>query len=183
VNPPQTTKEDLELMHRITRHDRDAFAEFYDRYADVLYGLALRILDEPQEAGDVLHHVFVYVWKNSRLYTSRLGKPFSWVLSLTRNRAIDQLNARKRSYRFVHDMSPNVADPSNELAIAYAESRLIRSSVETLPLEQRQAIEMAFLGGMAPTLIAEQLRQPPATIRARIRRGLVMLRRELKELL
>ena len=174
-------------MHRIAGRDREAFAEFYDRYADILYGVALRILNEPQEAGDVLHHVFVYVWKNSRLYTSRLGKPFSWILSLTRNRAIDQLNSRKQPYRFVHDITPDLADASNEssgeLPIPYAETRLIKAAVETVPLEQRQAIEMAFLGGMTPAQIGDELRQPPATIRTRIRRGLVTLRRELKDLL
>jgi RNA polymerase sigma-70 factor (ECF subfamily) len=187
VNPPQTTKGDLELMLRISRRDREAFAELYDRYAEILYGVALRTLDETQEAGEVVHHVFVYVWKNSKLYTSELGKPLSWLLSLTRNRAIEQLKARKGSYRFLHDITPDAVNASNESsvdsALDYTESRLIRSSVETVPLEQRQAIELAFLGGMTQTQIAEQLRQPPATIRARIRRGLVKLRHELKEML
>lgn len=176
-------------MHRISRRDRQAFAELYDRYADVLYSMALRILNEPLEAGDVIHDVFVHVWNNSGLYTSELGKPFSWILSLTRSRAIDQLRARKRSYRFVHDITPEMVDESGPLehpqdhALSYEESRLIRSAVETLPLEQRQAIEMAFLGGMTQNQIAESLRQPPAAIRARIRRGLVKLRQEVKEML
>ena len=74
-------------------------------------------------------------------------------------------------------------DTSSDQPLSYAETRLIRSSVDLLPLEQRQAIEMAFLGGMTQNQIADSLRQPPAAIRARIRRGLVKLRQEVKEML
>jgi len=189
VNPPQRALEEVELLRRIARRDREAFTEFYDRFSNVIYAMALRILNDASEAADVIQEVFVQVWDKGATYNPDLGKPFSWVLTLARNRAIDRLRARNRHYNFVEEAAQEMSEMSvratagQHEAISQEEARLIRSAVETLPLEQRQAIEMAFLGGMTQAEISEALRQPIGTIKARIRRGMLKLRGELKGLL
>lgn len=177
VNPPHGNNEDVSLLMRIGKQDRLALAALYDRYSDVLYSTALRILDNQSQAAEVLQEVFLQVWAKARAYSPEAARPFSWVLTLTRNLAIDRLRARNRPYSFVEGRAyPAVHDPGPQPA----NSRLVRSAVETLPLEQRQAIEMGFLGGMTQHEISESLRQPLGTIKARVRRGMLTLRQELK---
>ena len=186
VNPAEPRAEDAELLQRIAARDRQAFSEFYDRYSTVLYSMSIRILIDTEEAADVLQEVFAQVWEKADAYNPDLGKPFSWILALTRNRSIDRLRARNRRYRFAEEMAQEI-DESHQVnmhnhAISHEEAGLIRSAVATLPVEQRQAIEMAFLGGLTHQEISQTLGQPLGTIKARIRRGMLQLREELKEL-
>src|SRR5438067_13324140 len=104
VNRLQASAEDVQWLQGIAAGDREAFSSLYDRYATVLHSLALRILHEPEEAAEVLQDVFVQVWEKAHSYNPDAGKPFSWLLALTRNRAIDRLRARKRHYRFVEEV-------------------------------------------------------------------------------
>src|SRR5678815_1887843 len=170
VSPAQTSVDDGQLMQRIATREREAFSQLYDRYATVLYSMALRILTDAEEAADVLQEAFLQVWEKSSSYNPALGKPFSWVLALTRNRAIDRLRARKRQYRFVENAAQEVTNHKNshQESISHDEAMHIRSAIATLPLEQRQAIEMAFFGGLTQQEISQALSQPLGTIKARI---------------
>lgn len=189
VNPRPSTMDDAELLQRIAQRDRQAFSQLYDRYSGVLYSTTLRILNNPEEASDVLQDVFFQIWEKAGSYDPKLGKPFNWALTLTRNRAIDRLRALKRRYSFIEEVTHEFAEGGNprsawnEEFMSSERASLIRAAVETLPLEQRQAIEMAFLGGMTQNEISETLKQPLGTIKARIRRGMLKLRDSLKELL
>src|SRR5262245_58422212 len=186
VNSVESISEDAQLLRRIAQKDRHAFSQFYDRYADVLYSMAMRVLRDPEEAADVLQEVFVQIWDKSHTYNFDFGKPFSWAVTLTRNKAIDRLRSRRRQFVFLDDFAQETADPKPQIftdpeAVDIAErARLVRSAMETLPLEQRQAIEMAFLGGMTQNEISAALAQPLGTIKARIRRGMLKLRDTLK---
>lgn len=186
-NPPTTTLEDVQLLQRIAQRDRAAFSQLYDRYSGILYGTALRILNSPEETSDVLQEVFVQIWEKAHVYDSRLGKPFSWLLTLTRHKAIDRLRTLRRRYNFIDEVTQEMAAQEsnfgNDEVFGHEKASIIRSAVETLPLDQRQAIEMAFLGGMTQNEISEALRQPLGTIKARIRRGMLKLRDCLKEVL
>lgn len=189
VNPRPSTIDDAELLQRIAQRDRQAFSQLYDRYCGVLYSTAIRILNNPEEASDVLQDVFVQIWEKAGSYDSKLGKPFNWALTLTRNKAIDRLRALKRRYSFIEEVIQEFAEGGNPRSMWNDEfmtserASLIRAAVETLPLEQRQAIEMAFLGGMTQNEISQTLKQPLGTVKARIRRGMLKLRDSLKELL
>lgn len=189
VNPRPSTMDDAQLLQRIAQQDRQAFGQLYDRYSGVLYSTTLRILNNPEEASDVLQDVFIQIWEKAGSYDPRLGKPFNWALTLTRNKAIDRLRALRRRYSFIEEVTQEVANDNNARAVwnddflSHEKAALIRSAVETLPLEQRQAIELAFLGGMTQNEISEMLKQPLGTIKARIRRGMLKLRDSLKELL
>jgi RNA polymerase sigma-70 factor, ECF subfamily len=189
VNRTLSTMDDAQLLQRIAQGDRQAFSQLYDRYSGVLYSTTIRILKDPEEASDVLQDVFLQIWEKAGSYDPKLGKPFNWALTLTRNKAIDRLRSLKRRYSFIEEVTQELADsghprsPWNEEFMSSERAALIRAAVETLPLEQRQAIEMAFLGGLTQNEIAQALQQPLGTVKARIRRGMLKLRASLTELL
>ena len=186
MNNPLTTTDDVQLLRRVSEHDRQAFSQLYDRYSGVLYSTVFRVLNNPDEASDVLQDVFLQIWDKAATYDPALGKPFSWALTMARNKAIDRLRALKRRYSFIEEVTHEMEEeahapiPRPDEVFTQEQAAVIRSAVATLPLEQRQAIEMAFLGGMTQNEIATSLNQPLGTIKARIRRGMLKLRDGLK---
>lgn len=179
------TDEDVELLRRVALKDKAAFAELYDRLSGVLYSTVMRILNDSRESEDVLQEVFLQIWDKAPTYDSRVGRPFNWALTLTRNRAIDRLRSLRRRYEFVAETTETAsvlpshgADTGREV-YQRERSLIVRKALDGLPLEQRQAIEMAFLGGMTQNEISEQLGQPLGTIKARIRRGMLKLKEAL----
>ncbi len=187
-NPGSTRDDDTQLLQRIAQGDRAAFSELYDRYSGVLYSTILRVLRDPDEASDVLQDVFVQIWDRASSFDPSLGKPFNWALTLTRHRAIDRLRALKRRYSFLEEVTQELEGSVRwgggpDDVFAQDQVTLVRAAVATLPLEQRQAIEMAFLGGLTQNEIAATLQQPLGTVKARIRRGMLRLRESLRGLL
>ena len=188
VNTPSTTNDDALLLQRVAQRDRQAFSQLYDRYSGVLYATVLRVLNSPEEANDVLQEVFVQIWDKAATYDPALGKPFNWALTMARNKAIDRLRSLKRRYQFIGEITVEMEEETQshsagpDEVFTQEQATLIRSAVSTLPLEQRQAIEMAFLGGMTQNEIADTLRQPLGTIKARIRRGMLKLRDTLRNI-
>ena len=183
----QSGVEDVELLRQIARQDRSAFGRFYDRYANVFFSLALRVLNDHTDAADVVQDVFVQIWNKAATYNPQLGKPFHWASTLTRNKAIDRLRSRRRQFEFIQDLSEDAPEPafqpSGEEVLSQETAAVIRKALECLPYEQRQAIEMAFLSGLTQDEISKHLQQPLGTIKARIRRGMLKLREALKGVL
>jgi RNA polymerase sigma-70 factor (ECF subfamily) len=186
VNTPPLLPDDVELLQRVAQRDRQAFAQIYDRYAGLLFSTIQRVLNNPDEAADVLQEVFVQLWDKAGVYDPALGKPFHWALAMARHKAIDRLRSLRRRYSFIEEVTQEMNELHRSTSVQPGEvfsqeqANLIRSAVAELPLEQRQAIEMAFLGGLTQNEIAETLRQPLGTIKARIRRGMLKLRESLR---
>ena len=183
---PASALDDERLIRRIARREREAFSQLYDRYAGVLYSTAMRVLNDAKEANDVLQAVFVQIWDNSPVYEPALGKPFNWALAMTRKKAIDRLHALQRRYAFFAEITGDKEDESEILTARNKVSTKdqagrVRDALATLPYEQRQAIELAYLGGMTADEIAETLGQPPGALKARIRRGMLKLRESLRQ--
>ena len=181
----ETSEVDAGLMRRIADGDRDAFAAFYDQYARALYSLALRILNDQKEAEDVLQEVFVQIWEKAGQFDEGLGKPFTWSMTMTRNRAIDRLRSKQRQHRLVEEFTQEtaVAQAASQATVAEIEpgqAEHLRAAVNALPDDQRKAIELAFFNGLTHFEIAETLREPLGTIKARIRRGMLRLRETLE---
>jgi len=137
VNEPLTTIDEAQLVQRIAQRDRQALSQLYDRYAGVLYGTAMRIVNDPDEASDILRAVFLQIWNQPGAYDPWLGRPFHWALTLTRNLAIDRLRLLKRRYRFLeeetgeqdHSASAWAAGPSEFIDQKKVAS--IRATVQT----------------------------------------------------
>lgn len=174
------------LLARVARQDAEALSVLYDRFAGLLNGLALRILQDPQEAEDVLQESFVQIWNKASQYDPALGKPLSWAVALTRNRSIDRLRSRQRRDR-VFQAPADTADEkactnptATELSSRAGDSAVVRAALHALPQDQRVAIELAFFSGLTQTEIADKLGEPLGTVKARIRRGMLKLRDTLE---
>jgi len=172
------------LLRRIAAQDRQALALFYDQTAAVLFSTAARILGDAHEAEEVVQDVFVQIWNKAATFDDALGSPFHWALGITRNRSIDRLRARQRRTRVLEALTedtthPVAPRPQNDFALSEEELAGVRSAVKSLPPDQRQAIEMAFFGGLTHSEIADSLHEPLGTVKARIRRGMLKLRDSL----
>lgn len=174
---------EIELLKKTGSRDRASFEQLYDRYAGVLFSTAYRVLNDQEAAEDVLQDVFIQIWDKAPTYDEGRGKPLTWAVTLTRNKAIDRLRSTQRRYR-LHDevereteIMEQTPDRSSADAVDAAEKgRIVRTAVLQLPKEQRQAIELAFFSGLTQAEIAEELNEPLGTVKARIRRGMMRLK-------
>lgn len=174
-----------ELIRRIGMGDREAFEEFYDRFNGLIYSTALRVLANETDAQDVAQDVLFMIWEKAPMYDPSRGKPLTWAITMTRNKAIDRLRAQSRRARLGEDYRRETCadeervaerEPLSDLE-ATEDGEILRSAVMKLSPEQREAIELAYFGGLTQQEIAERLRQPLGTVKARIRRGMIRLRR------
>jgi RNA polymerase sigma-70 factor, ECF subfamily len=182
-DPAKALETEIALLKRIGEGDRRSFEELYDRYSGVLFSTAYRVLNSQESAEDVLQDVFVQIWEKAPLYDPTRGKPITWAVTLTRYKAIDRLRASQRRGR-LQDEVQRESETSEQFdarssfdAVASAETgELVRAALETLSADQREAIELAFFSSLTQTEIAERLKEPLGTIKARIRRGMIKLR-------
>jgi RNA polymerase sigma-70 factor (ECF subfamily) len=171
----------------VGRGDKVAFGELYDRFSGPLFGAAMHILRDQEEAQDVVHDIFVTVWEKAATFEASRGSAFSWAVTLTRNRAIDRVRMRRRRAELLADSNPSdlgygdgtEAPTGEQNAAAGDDAQAVRAAVATLPVEQRRALELAFFGGLTQEEIARKLSEPLGTVKARIRRGLIKLRDSL----
>jgi RNA polymerase sigma-70 factor, ECF subfamily len=183
----RATSDELQaqLLARVAARDLQALSDFYDDTSTPLFSVALRILGDTSEAEEVIQDVFVQIWEKAPTFETVLGSAFHWALSITRHRAIDRLRSRQRRSRLTERLEETGSAEPAPVAIPDAtileteDAAAVRNALSTLPADQRQAIEMAFFGGLTHPEIAETLHEPLGTIKARIRRGLLKLREAL----
>jgi len=149
----------------------------------VLAATAFRVLNNAKDAEEVVQEAFVQIWEKASVYDSRRGKPLTWAMTLTRNKAIDRLRRVQRRNRLHDDIEQEAQiwdriaeNDSSQEAVAHETHAMVRSAVIQLSNAQRRAIELAFFGGLTQHQIAEQLAEPLGTVKARIRRGMMKLR-------
>jgi RNA polymerase sigma-70 factor (ECF subfamily) len=182
---------DREMIARIGRGDQSAFDALYDRLSGPLYSLALRLLGDAADAQEALQDVFLQIWSRARTYDPQQSSVFSWSILLTRSRVIDRLRARGRRLRVLVASTDVEEDPTEAADASTVESAAdtadkddevarVRSLLNNLPSEQREAIELAFFTDLTHHEIAARLGQPLGTVKARIRRGLLKLRERLR---
>jgi RNA polymerase sigma-70 factor (ECF subfamily) len=175
--------DDLKLLLGAARGDHGSLAELHKRYAGVLLATAFRVLNNARDAEEVVQEAFVQMWEKASAYDERRGKPLTWAMTLTRNKAIDRLRRVQRRNR-LHDEVQQQAQiwdriaerNSADDAVSHETQAIVRSAVIQLSDEQRRAIELAFFGGLTQHEIAERLAEPLGTVKARIRRGMMKLR-------
>jgi RNA polymerase sigma-70 factor (ECF subfamily) len=176
---------DARLLQRMARGDRAAFSDLYDRFSRPLYSAALRILGDARETEDIVHDVFLTIWEKSAAFSAERGTAFAWAVTLTRNRAIDRLRQRQRRGELLDasvpaDLGYHETAGTADALVFKEKAQLVRSALAALPAEQKEAVELAFFGGLTQEQIAENLQQPLGTVKARIRRGLLKLRDALR---
>ena len=176
---------DVELLHAIARGDEQALASLYDRYRVILFSLVLRILHSRDDAEDVLQELFLQVWKRASDFDEARGRPFTWLVTLARSRAIDRLRSLASRERAVTE-SARIIGPDEWVdavddAIRSEESAVVRRALAELPEEQRRALLLAYFEGLTQTEIAARLGAPLGTIKTRMRSGMIKLRELLHD--
>ena len=172
--------DDATLLQRVTQGDREAFMELYQRYANLVYSMALRVVRDQQMAEEVAQDVFLKIWQKGALYDPARGRFSSWLLSVTRFTAIDRLRYEKRRPT-VEDTNEEVAQPRELQRLSadhalWEQGQQLRMLIEALPPEQREVVELAYFGGLTHRELAEQLNLPLGTVKSRLRLGLNKLR-------
>jgi RNA polymerase sigma-70 factor (ECF subfamily) len=177
---PQT---DAELVQA---GDRKSLAELYDRYASLIYTLALKLLNDPRYAEDLTQEVFLSLWRRNN-YDPTRGSLSSYLTMLTRSRGIDRLRQRsthrKTRDRWFRDLpSPPLPTPFDCASLA-ERRECVRRALKGLSTNQRRVLEMAYYEGRSQTEIAERLNVPLGTVKSWARRGLLNLRDALTEIM
>ncbi|HYQ09762.1 MAG TPA: sigma-70 family RNA polymerase sigma factor [Gaiellaceae bacterium] len=173
---------DEALVLLAARSEESALAELYDRYGRAAYGLALRVLRDPELAEDAVQEAFLTLWRTAARFVPERSKASTWILTLVHRRAVD---AVRREQRRRTDSLDWAAEPSVEGVDEDAWLRLQRERVQEalrkLPDAQREALELAYYGGLSQSELAERLGQPLGTIKSRMFGGLSRLRELLGE--
>ncbi len=180
--PAPDQPDDGTLLKSIAGRDKAALRSLYERHSPILFSLALRILGNRPDAEDVLQEVFIQVWNTAGSYDEKRAKPVSWLILLTRSRAIDRLRSRQTRMRATEAAgAAKPDDPPTPIQQASAsEARaLVRRAVDLLPAEQRLLVELAYFGGLTQSEIAARLGQPLGTVKTRMRAAMLQLREQL----
>ena len=164
-----------ELIARVALQDRAAFAELYDATSAKLFAVAMRVSGGRGAAEDAMHDAYIKIWRNAGRYRVTGHSPMTWLITIVRNTAIDNLRARARSD--VADVGAGTAAPTPEqAAVAASEARRLRECLDELPEERRDAVVGAYLDGRTYADLAAQFDVPLNTMRTWLRRGLIALR-------
>jgi RNA polymerase sigma-70 factor (ECF subfamily) len=185
--PVPASFQDTDLMRKVALGDRAAFGQLFDRYNQLALNLAARVLNERQEAEDVVQEVFLQLWRDASSYRQERGNVSTWIVAIARSRAIDKLRSRRA--RRILDPVGDGSEETQDLAERLPDPKvrqddldnqlLVRKAFGSLAVDQRVAIEMAYYEGMSQSEIAEALREPLGTIKTRIRSGLLKLKQAL----
>jgi RNA polymerase sigma-70 factor, ECF subfamily len=169
------------LLVRVGRGDRQAFNMLYDAVAPVVFGVARRVVRDPQMAEDVAQEAMVEVWKQAPRFDPSKGRAMSWVVTIAHRRAVDRVRSEQarteREDRVGRDTSSPAHEPDlgSRLEIEQARSEVTRGLASLTPT-QREAISLAFFDGRTHHEVAQLLGIPLGTAKTRIRDGLIRLR-------
>jgi RNA polymerase sigma-70 factor (ECF subfamily) len=180
-----TNIDELDLVQRAARRDQAALSALYDRYAPLVKAIALRIVGQPDDAEEVVLEVFCQAWRMAADFDGGRGRVDSWLMMMTRSRALDRLRRleRTRGHVALEDATPLVSvgapnDPAH--TVEASETRAaVQTAMSSLPIDQREALEMAYYSGLSHAEIASQIGEPLGTVKTRIRLGLTKMRHVL----
>ena len=177
-----TALDERELVRKISSRDPKALEELYDRYSRLVYSLVYSIVKIQEDAEDVLQEIFLQAWEKASTFDSAKGSVYTWLMTLTRNRAIDRI--RSKSYRsrdrsdmeIEIEMLPNTTESTPlDAVVAGERTREVKQALDQLPNEQREIIMFAYFGGYTQSEISQQLNVPLGTVKTRMRLGMKKL--------
>jgi RNA polymerase sigma factor (sigma-70 family) len=169
---------DEALISLVASSDDEALAELYDRFGGVAYGLALRILRDDALAQDAVQDAFLGVWRTADRFLPERAKASTWILTLVHRRAVDLVRREnvRRGEPLEHAPEPAAPETVEGEATLGFQRRVVQEALKGLPPEQREALELAYYGGLTQSQLAERLGQPLGTIKSRMFMGLARLR-------
>jgi RNA polymerase sigma-70 factor (ECF subfamily) len=184
--PDPEAREDARLLALIAEGDQHAFAALYRRRSGLVYSLLVRMLVNEMETQEVMQDAFVQIWRRSPQFDAARSSPMAWIIMIARGLAVDRLRARSRraaghaAYErelVSLEVEVNGSRPVERDDLADA----CVTALNHLPEEQGRALQLAFFRGWTHEEIAGAAGEPLGTVKARIRRGLLALRKTLKD--
>ncbi|ABB58034.1 sigma-70 family RNA polymerase sigma factor [Synechococcus elongatus] len=182
-----SNSDDQDLWSELQQGQVAALARLYDRHAGLVYGIAMQVLGNPQEAEDLTQDIFIrLVDRQHSHYDSKRGSLRTYLAVLTRSRAIDRLRSRRTQASAIERVQNQVKQEATEdppiASLGAAEtSAEVQKALAQLPESQQQVLRLAYYEGLSQSDIAERLSEPLGTIKARARRGLLKLRQMLQD--
>ena len=172
-----------DLLARIARGDQEAFAELYDQTSSRVHGLVQRLLVDHAQSEEVTQEVFLEIWQNAPRYAADRGSAITWILTMAHRRAVDRIRAseasRQRDMRIgVRDHVEGYDDVAEQVEIRLENVRVTRA-LARLSDAQREAVTLAYYGGLTQREVSDQLGIPLGTVKTRLRDGMIRLRDEL----
>jgi RNA polymerase sigma-70 factor, ECF subfamily len=185
LTPLSADLPDIDLICALRSGQVQALSLLYDRYSRLVYGLAFKVLANPEEAEDITQDIFLALWQRSTYNPSR-GSLGSFLTTMTRSRAIDKLRSRGTRYRFllrwegIARSETATATPLEQVSTK-ERSQIVLAALEQLPPTERQVLEIAYYEGLSQSEVAKRLEIPLGTVKTRSRQGLIKLRQALQD--
>lgn len=183
--PVRPSEPDWEaLLSRIAAGEQQALAQFYDQTSRLVYSIALRVVGNPADAEEVTLDVYSQVWRSAPDYSPQRGSPMAWLIMIARSRSLDRVRSREIRQGRETGLDAvaearSLQESAEETALLGQMKQKVRGALNLLSAEQRQAIEMAFFGGLSHSELAEKIGEPLGTVKTRIRLGMMRLRQAL----
>lgn len=169
----------LHWIQEMSAGNEQALGEFFDATLSKVFGVAVRIVGDSGLAEDVVSNVYHEAWRNAGSYDQVRGRPITWLLTICRNRALDEIRressaARKVEAAAVMEIPEQVAGPDALLEATEA-GHAVHDLLAKLAPDDRQLIALAYFRGLSQQQIADYLQLPLGTVKSRIRRALAAL--------
>jgi RNA polymerase sigma-70 factor, ECF subfamily len=171
---PAEQASDTELLVRVAKRDREAFEVLYRRYIRSVFGLALQRLRDRERAEDATQETFAAVWRSAGSYKPERGPAAPWLYAIARNAVVDRLRARDDLPVEPPDMTSDEPGPADRAESSYVSWRVHRA-LETLPVREREVVELAYWSGLSQSEVASFLDIPLGTVKTRTRSALAHL--------
>jgi RNA polymerase sigma-70 factor (ECF subfamily) len=176
---------DVALMLAVAAGDTDAYRQLFRQFAPELYSLAIRIVGTRSDAEDVLSEVFLELWRYRERYDAERSSLRTYLILMTRSRAIDALRARNTRPRpiepFLDISSDGISQRPSHVAELQELQCCMRTAMQELSSPQKTTLELSFYNGLSHTEISARLDMPLGTVKSHIRKGLAMLKRSLRQ--
>ena len=172
---------DEQVLEAVGRGDDDALGVLYDRFGRLAFRLAFRILRDRALAEDAVQEAFLAVWRSADAYKRERAKPSTWILTVVHRRAVDLVRREQSRRGEPLEVAPEPSvGPVDEDAVLRDRRAAVQAALTELPGDQRQALELAYYGGLTQSELAERLGVPLGTVKSRMFAGLGRLRELLE---
>src|SRR5687767_10513396 len=158
-------------IEAIAAGENDALAALYDASSSLVFGVAVRMLNDRADAEEVALDVYKYVWQTAGTYDGSRGTVAAWLMMLVRSRSVDRMRSRQSRERAEQPVRQNAAVPHPDSLAAHQASE-IRKAMAALPSEHAQLLELAYFSGFSHSELAERTGLPLGTVKTRLRLGL-----------
>ena len=164
------------LVARVAAGESAALQELYQEFSPLVHGIARRILEDPEDAGEAVQDTFIQLWRQAPSYRADRGEVVAWLVFIARHAAIDRVRQGARR-RLLHEaLQQNLPDAVESSALSSDQQESINHHLAQLSSAQRRALELAFFSGCTQAEISAAMQMPVGNVKNHLRRGLSKLR-------